>query len=79
MGKHSAKAPLIDKPTLRTAFQAFVGFCVIAPVVFAVLGIDSTTGFAATALGITAGITRLMQLPAFNEWLEKYLPWLAKQ
>jgi hypothetical protein len=38
---------------------------------------DKATGWAATALGIAAAVTRVLALPAVEAFLQSYLPFLA--
>lgn len=64
----------------RTAFQAVVGAAAIAaPVYEAATNHDpaAATGWAATGLAVSAGITRVMAFPGVNAWLARFLPFLA--
>lgn len=68
------------KTVFRTVFQAVVGFAVMAPFLWnAATGqnADEATGWAAVALAICAGVTRVMALPQVNDWLKRFVPFLA--
>lgn len=68
------------RATVRTVFQGVVGAAAMAaPVYEAATNHDATaaTGWAATGLAISAGITRVMAVPAVNVWLARFLPFLA--
>lgn len=78
MGKHSVNNPIVDRATVRTVFQAFVGLCFILPALIPLLGVSTTAGWVVAALAVSGAITRVMQFPAFNAWLDNYFPWLSK-
>src|SRR5690349_13583184 len=68
------------RATARTVFQGVVGAAAMAgPVYGAATHHDpaAATGWAATGLAISAGVTRVMALPGVNEWLARFLPFLA--
>lgn len=70
------------RATARTVFQGLVGAAAMAaPVYGAATHHDpaAATGWAATGLAISAGITRVMALPGVNGWLAKFLPFLAAE
>lgn len=70
------------RATARTVFQGVVGAAsMAAPVYQAATHHDpaAATGWAATGLAISAGITRVMALPGVNDWLAKFLPFLAAE
>lgn len=84
MGKHSA--PLTGTPTsvahswratVRTVFQAVVGFAAMWALIVETLGLDSTLPWVAASLAVTGGITKVMNLPAVENWLVRFLPFLA--
>lgn len=62
------------RTTARTVFQAFVSLCALLPLVFADV---NPVGAVAVALGVAATVTRIMAIPAVNDWIGKYLPFLA--
>ena len=70
------------RATARTVFQGLVGAAsMAAPVYEAATHHDAgaATGWAATGLAISAGVTRVMALPGVNEWLQRFLPFLAAE
>ena len=69
--QHSSRA------VTRTIFQALVGFTAMWAVIVEALGLDSTLPWVAASLAVTGGITKVMNLPAVENWLVKYLPFLA--
>lgn len=82
MGKHSEVGTPTQvahawRATVRTVFQAIVGFAAMWAVIVEALGIDAKLPWVAGSLAVTAGITRVMALPQVEEWLVKYLPFLA--
>lgn len=82
MGKHEA-ASQINYPSravIRTIFQALVGLCALAPVVYTAASQHDpavATGAAAGVLAVTGAVTRIMALPGVDAWLRVYVPWLA--
>lgn len=65
---------------IRTAFQAFVSLCIIAPLIYqAALNQDPklATGWLALALGIASGVSRVMALPGVEAFLQNHVSWLA--
>lgn len=83
MGKHEATASQVTHPSravIRTVFQALVGLCALAPVVYTAASQQDpavATGAAAGVLAITGAVTRIMALPGVDAWLRIYVPWLA--
>lgn len=83
MNTHRATATQTAYPwraTLRTVLWAIVAFAAMAPLIYsAAAGGDpeQAVGWVATALGILAGIQRVMTLPVVDEFLRRYIPWLA--
>lgn len=65
------------KATVRTILQMAVGFLVMLPQLVGAAGIDEATPWVATSLAISAAVTRIMALPAVEEWLSRFVPWLA--
>lgn len=59
--------------TVRTAVQALIAVAVAMPVVLPELGIQVSAGFGASMVAAAAAITRLHQIPAVNDLLNKYL------
>lgn len=73
----------VKKPwraTLRTAFAALVAVASMAPLVYSAAfqnDPEKATGWAALALAIASGITRVLAVPAVEAFLQTYLPFLA--
>jgi hypothetical protein len=59
--------------TVRTSVQTLIAVAAAMPVTLPALGIQTSVGFGAALVTIAAAITRLHQIPAVNELLNKYL------
>ena len=70
-GRHPWKA------TVRTIFQAVIGFVVMIPQIIEAANINEATPWVATALAISGAVSRIMALDVVEEWLSRFLPWLA--
>ncbi len=64
------------RATFRTVFQGAVAAAAIVPLVLSTAGI-APVGVAAIVIAIAGAITRIMALPAVEEFLENYIPILA--
>ncbi|MCU1588794.1 MAG: hypothetical protein JWP11_50 [Frankiales bacterium] len=76
----AAPATQVRRPwrsTLRTVFQIVVGLAPMLPAIVHASGVDGTAGPVAGALAISATVTRVMGLPAVEQFLQKFVPWLA--
>lgn len=70
--KHPSRA------TLRTAFAALVGLCALMPIITAQLGLDADKlPWLAVPLAIAAAVTRILAIPAVEDFLQRFLPWLS--
>lgn len=58
-----------EKAVVRTALQVFVGLAAIAPFLVTDLGLNTTGGLIAGALGVAAALTRIMAIPAVDRML----------
>lgn len=67
---------LPSRATIRTTFQVIVGLAAVTPFLVDALGLKAT-GVAATVLAVAAAITRVMAMPAVEDFLQQYVPWLA--
>lgn len=70
------------RATARTIFQAAVGLAVLAPVIYPAAAQRDPAeagGWVGVALVISAAITRVMAIPGVNEFLQKYVPFLAAE
>lgn len=74
---------IVSRPrrrTIRSAFQAFVAFAGIAPLIYTAATNDSpeaATGLVAVGIAVCAGVTRVMGLPAVEGFLQQWVPILA--
>ena len=64
------------RATFRTIFQGVVAAAAILPLVLSTAGI-TPVGIAGIAIAIAGALTRVMALPAVEEFLENYIPILA--
>ncbi|GAA5143370.1 hypothetical protein GCM10023340_08660 [Nocardioides marinquilinus] len=66
------------RSTARSAFQALVGLCVLMPLLIGAAGLDpAKVPLLAGVVGVAAAVTRIMAIPAVEEWLRRFLPFLA--
>lgn len=68
------------RSTIRTVFQATVAGAAAAPLVYAAATQESpelATGAAGTLLVVAGGVTRVMALPVVEQFLRKFVPFLA--
>lgn len=82
MGEHNVQPTQSRYPwraTVRTAFAVTVGFAPLVPVIVSSSGIPAATPGVAAALAISAGVTRTLAVPQVNEFLLRWLPWLAAE
>lgn len=84
MGKHSAELATQSahpwRATVRTLFAALVAAAAMAGPVYTAAtnqAPEAATGWAACGLAICGAVTRVLALPAVDEWLHRFLPWLA--
>lgn len=79
--EHAAQPTQVKRPwraTVRTAFQALVGLCVLIPVLVKELGLDAKAlPWLGVVVAVAAGVTRVMALPGVNDWLRRFVPFLA--
>ena len=64
------------RATARTLFAALIPFPSMWALIAEALGLDTSWTWLAVSLAVTAGITRVMALPAVNAFLARFLPWL---
>lgn len=65
------------RAVIRTVFALVVGLAPMLPGLVASTGLDTTAGFGAAAIAISAAVTRILAMPAVNMALATYVPWLA--
>ncbi len=59
--------------TVRTSIQVLVTVSATVPLIVPAVGLSTTVGVGAAAVAVAAAITRVMQIPAIAELLNKYL------
>lgn len=66
------------RSTLRTVWQAFLGLCVLAPILVEGAGLEADQlPWLAVPLAVAAAVTRVMAIPAVEVWLRRFVPFLA--
>jgi len=65
------------RATLRTAFAFVVGLAAAWGLIVEAAGVDQTVPIIASSLAAASAVTRVMALPAVNDLIEKFLPFLA--
>ncbi|SCL43414.1 hypothetical protein [Micromonospora aurantiaca (nom. illeg.)] len=60
----------------RTTFAAVVALLSLLPTIAAVAGIDAVP-LVAQALAVAAAVTRVLAVPGVDDFLRRYLPFLA--
>jgi hypothetical protein len=76
----AAPATQVRRPwrsTVRTLFQLAVGLAPMLPLIVGASGLDETAPAVAGALAISGAVTRVMALPQVEQFLQRFLPWLA--
>lgn len=61
----------------RTVFQAVVGFAAMWALIVEAMGVDTALPWVAASLAVTGAITRIMAIPQVNDWLARFVPFLA--
>lgn len=65
------------RATVRTVFSGVVAFAALVPLVVGAAGLSTTLPYVGAALAVAAAVTRIMAIPAVNEFLERYFPVLG--
>lgn len=68
------------RATLRTALAVVASLAAAAPVIVSAITNDNPEALGAigaVVLSVAAAVTRVLALPAVNDFLERFLPWLA--
>lgn len=79
-GPIEEQATQVQRPwraTFRTVLAALWGLIPIWPAIVTTSGLPSTLPWVATSIAVTAAITRVASMPAFEAWLCHNLPILA--
>lgn len=77
-----AAATQVRRPwraTVRTLFQAVIGFAAMWGIVVEALGLDTEWQWVSASLVATAALTRLMAVPQVEAWLLRFVPFLAAE
>lgn len=73
----------VERPwraTFRTAFQLILAVAVLLPFVVEATGLEPEVfPWLGGILAVAAGITRVMALPQVEEFLRRFVPWLAAE
>lgn len=64
------------RATLRTIAAALIGALPLVPIVAHESGLDKAA-WLAVPIAVAAGVTRVLALPAVDDWMRRYVPWLA--
>ena len=64
------------RATVRTVIAATLGLLPLLPVIAATAHVD-TVPIVAGVLVVVGTVTRVLAVPAVDNWLRRYLPWLA--
>lgn len=64
------------RATIRTVFAAVVGLLPLLPIIVDELGVASVP-WVAGVLAVIATVTRVLAIPAVNEWVTEYLPFAS--
>ncbi|MEU0151511.1 hypothetical protein [Micromonospora fulviviridis] len=64
------------RATARTIFAAVVALLSLLPTIAAVAGVDAVP-LIAQALTVAAAVTRILAIPGVDDFLRRYLPFLA--
>lgn len=67
------------RSTARTAFQVLVAVAAVWALVVEAAGVDQTNTVIAATVAGAAGVNRVMALPAVNDFIARFIPWLAAE
>ena len=66
------------RATLRTVFAGLIGLAAILPLIVETVGLDPQLyPWLGGILAVSAAVTRVLALPQVEEFLSRFLPWLA--
>lgn len=80
MADHVATTTQSRRPwraTARTVFQAVVALAAGLPLILAAAGLGEAVPGVAVTLAVAAALTRVMALPWTEDFLRRFVPWLA--
>lgn len=64
------------RATFRTVVAGLLGLLTLLPYILAGAHLDGTV-LGGQALAVSAAVTRILAIPAVNDWLTDHAPWLA--
>lgn len=67
------------RSTVRTGFQVFVAAAAMWGLVVEAAGADQANTYIAATVAGAAGVNRIMALPAVNDFIARFVPWLAAE
>lgn len=65
------------RATARTVFAALVAFSAMWGTIVEAVGLDPSWQWVAAGTAVTGAVTRLMAVPAVEDFLSRFLPFLA--
>lgn len=66
------------RAVVRTVFAVLVSACAVLPAVVSALGLDPVVyPIVGTILTVAGVVTRILAIPAVNDFIAEYLPFLA--
>ena len=80
MADHLAQSTQTNYPwraTVRTVFAFIVGLAAAWALIIEAADVDPGIGWVSASVAIAAGITRVMALPAVDDLIRRFLPFLA--
>lgn len=66
------------RATVRTVFAAGVALLSLLPVIAVTAHVEAVPAVT-QVLGVTGAITRVLAIPGVDEWLRRFVPWLAAE
>ena len=64
------------RATFRTVVAGLVGLLSLLPWIIAGAHLDGTV-LGGQAVAVAGAVTRVLAIPAVNDWVTQFLPWLA--
>lgn len=75
--KQTTQARYPWRAVLRTVFAGIVALAALMPALVNASGLAETSTAAGGVLAVAGGITRIMAVPGVNDFLQRFVPWLA--
>jgi len=67
------------RSTARTGFQVLVAGAAVWGLAIEAAGVDQANTVIAVTVTAAAGVNRVMALPAVNDFIARFVPWLAAE